>query len=61
MGLDSLSVKALSLDVSLCETNAKQATHTQKIGLIKAIFIISRSIVGVGVLTQPHLNSEFGV
>lgn len=30
-------------------------------GIFKSIFLISRSIIGVGVLTQPHLNEEFGV
>ena len=33
----------------------------QTIGIFKSIFLISRSIIGVGVLTQPHLNEEFGV
>lgn len=33
----------------------------QTMGICKSIFLIARSIIGVGVLTQPHLNEEFGV
>lgn len=62
MGMDDISVLAMSLDMSLCTTTSdNQKNPPQKIGLVKAVFLISRSIVGVGVLTQPHLNSEFGV
>lgn len=63
MGLENISVNALSLDLSLHESNDGKTDQKQpqKIGMVKAIFLISRSIVGVGVLTQPHLNLEFGV
>ena len=63
MGLDNISVKALSLDMSLCESNEGKTDQKkpEKMGMCKAVFLISRSIVGVGVLTQPHLNAEYGI
>lgn len=42
-------------------TNKPDQSSKKTIGYFQAIFLISRSIVGVGVLAQPHLNEEFGV
>lgn len=63
MGLDNISANAISLDMSLCESNEGKSDQKkpEKMGMCKAVFLISRSIVGVGVLTQPHLNLEYGV
>ena len=61
MGLQSLSTDLTTKDSS---TDAKseslqvQKQNTPTISMFKAIFLVSRSIVGVGVLAQPHLNEE---
>jgi len=41
-------------------TGKGTAEPTKQIGLFKAIFLVTRSLIGVGVLTQPHMNNEFG-
>ena len=40
--------------------NPKQVQR-KTIGLFKSIFLVTRSIIGVGILAQPHLNDEFGI
>jgi len=41
--------------------NTKSAsTQSTKIGLFKAIFLVTRSLIGVGVLAQPNMNYQFG-
>ena len=34
---------------------------TKGLGTAKAIFLIFRSLVGIGILTMPHQINEFGV
>ena len=47
---------------TLAEHNLDVKPNNRKtIGLFKSIFLITRSIIGVGVLAQPHLNDEFGI
>lgn len=43
------------------DANYALPKQRKTIGLFKSIFLVTRSIIGVGVLAQPHLNEEFGI
>jgi hypothetical protein len=49
-----------ALPIQLLGAGKGTAEPTKTIGLFKAIFLVTRSLVGVGVLTQPFMNNEFG-
>lgn len=44
-----------------CKSPDSAKTQTKQIGLFKAIFLVTRSFIGVGILAQPHLNHDFGM
>jgi hypothetical protein len=46
--------------IQLSGSGKGTAEPTKTIGLFKAIFLVTRSLIGVGVLTQPYMNNEFG-
>jgi hypothetical protein len=46
--------------INLSGSGKGTAKPTKTIGLFKAIFLVTRSLIGVGVLTQPYMNNEFG-
>lgn len=60
---DSLIVEQYpepSVENGAISAKGQVAETTNKIGLFKATFLVTRSLIGVGVLAQPHMNYDFG-